>query len=300
VIRETRGSVCVITLLLCATALFGQTALSPDLQLRIEHQVRSFAEAPPDAKIALLPRHSSEFPNFDVQPVEITSGGATKKFDFLLSKDGTRLLYVTGFDLTSDSYQRAMSKIDVGNRPVRGNPNAPVTIVVFDDLQCPFCARLYQQLVPVVVNEYPDRVRLILKDATISPAHQWAVHAAIDANCLASQSSAAYWDFTDYVHTHQSEFNGKFAQDKGQSLDELALARAEKRGGDAEKLRSCISTRDATAIGASLKEGQALSLTATPTMFINGQEYEGVLAAAQIRAAIELALREAAQKQAQK
>lgn len=274
--------------------------LSPDLQKRIEHQVRAYSEAPPDAVITLLPQKPSEFINYVVQPVAIKVGETAKNFDFLLAKDGSRLLYVTALDLRSDPYRQAMDKIHLINRPVRGPANAPVTVVMYDDFQCPFCAKLYQQLVPVVVNDSEARVRLILKDLPISDAHMWARRAALDANCLAQQNSDAYWAFADYVHTHQAEFNQNFKDDLGLSLDKLALVQAQHHNGNRETLQACMSDQKMSDVDASLSEGKALGVTATPTIFVNGEEYEGVLSAAQIRVAIDRALHEVANERATK
>ena len=39
--------------------------------------------------------------------------------------------------------------------------------------------------------------------------HPWAMHAAVDANCLAAQNSDAYWDFADYIHANQHEVSNE-------------------------------------------------------------------------------------------
>jgi protein-disulfide isomerase len=274
--------------------------LSPELQKRIEHQVRAYAEAPPEATITLLARRSSEFPGYDVQPVAIKVGETTKNFDFLLAKDGSRLLYITSMDLNSDPYRRVMDRIDARNRPFRGAADAPVTVVMYDDFQCPFCAKLYEQLIPVVISEYRTQVRLVLKDLPISDAHLWARRAARDSSCLANESPEAYWAFADYVHTHQVEFNQKFKEDLGQGLDELAISQAQHYVGSKESVTNCIGRQDMTEIDASIAEAKSLNVTATPTIFVNGQEYEGVLATTQIRAALDRALAESQEKRAAK
>ena len=67
---------------------------------------------------------------------------------------------MTRMDLTRDPYAETMKKIDVAGRPVRGNPNAKITIINYDDFECPFCARLHQTLFPQILKEYG-----VLKDA---------------------------------------------------------------------------------------------------------------------------------------
>jgi protein-disulfide isomerase len=56
---------------------------------------------------------------------------------------------------------------------------------------------------PELLKEYGDRVAFIYKDFPLVEIHPWAVHAAVDANCLAALNNAAYWDFADYIHSNQ-------------------------------------------------------------------------------------------------
>jgi len=59
---------------------------------------------------------------------------------------------------------------------------------------------MHQTLFPEIFKEYGDRVVFIYKDDPLSEIHPWAIHAAVDANCLAVQNVDAYWDFADYIH----------------------------------------------------------------------------------------------------
>ena len=107
---------------------------------------------------------------------------------------------MTRFDLTTDPYAEIMKKIDVSGRPTRGNKDAKVTIVNYDDFECPFCSRMHATLFPGLFKEYGDRVLFIYKDYPIEEIHPWAMHAAVDANCLAAQNNDAYWEYADYLH----------------------------------------------------------------------------------------------------
>jgi protein-disulfide isomerase len=51
-------------------------------------------------------------------------------------------------------------------------------------------------------------VRFIYKDFPLTEIHPWAMHASVDANCLAAQSSDVYWSYVDYLHSHGEEVNG--------------------------------------------------------------------------------------------
>ncbi len=76
--------------------------------------------------------------------VTLSGGTHSSTHDFLISKDRKTLAHMEKMDLTQD----LMSKIDTKGRPVRGNPNAKVTIINFDDFECPFCSRMHSTLFP--------------------------------------------------------------------------------------------------------------------------------------------------------
>ena len=122
-------------LLLC----LGCSAQLTDQQLsqRIERQVRAYYNVPADVKISLGPRSSSEFPNYDTITLTFTSGDKTQTHEFLVSKDGKTLVRFNKLDLTKDPYVDTMKKIDVAGRPTRGAKDAKVTIVSYDDFECP-------------------------------------------------------------------------------------------------------------------------------------------------------------------
>jgi hypothetical protein len=125
--------------------------------------------------------------------------------DFLISTDGKTLARLETFDLAKDP----VFSIDVAGRPIRGNPAAKVTVINFDDLECPYCARLHQSLFPDTLARYKDKVRFIYKDNPLpADMHPWAMHAAVDANCLAAQSGDVYWTYVDYLHGHGDEVTG--------------------------------------------------------------------------------------------
>jgi protein-disulfide isomerase len=278
-------------------SLMAQQTSSNQINRRIERRVRAYAEAPPEAKITLGARDASNFAGYDKLPVDIEANGDKKTFNFLVAKDGSKLLYVREFDLSEDPYTKVMRKIDLRDRPIRGAQDAKVTIVIYDDYQCPFCARSYVTVMNEVMTKYRDRARVIIKDFPLTETHPWALRAAVDSTCIAQNSPAAYWQFSDYVHTHQQEINSKLKPgeaDKAVSaLDDLALKTAERNGVEATKLQTCLAAQIAVTVQASLAEGKSLGVSATPTMFVNGEEFEGVLTPNQIDAALERALREA-------
>ena len=82
-------------------------------------------------------------------------------------------------------------------------------MINFDDLECPYCAQMHQMLFPATLDRYKDKVRFVYRDDPLAEIHPWAMHAAVDANCLAAQSSDVYWTYVDYLHSHGQEVNGE-------------------------------------------------------------------------------------------
>jgi protein-disulfide isomerase len=266
-----------------------------DLNKKVERQVRSYYKVPPEVHVLVGDTSpSTDFPGYDSVVVTIDNGEKKQNFTFLISKDRTSMMRLTKFDLSKDPYAETMSKIDVNGRPTRGAKASKVVVVNFDDFECPFCSRLHQTLFPELLKEYGDRVTFIYKDYPLVEIHPWATHAAVDANCLAAQNSDAYWDYADYIHANQHEVSDeKVPQARYDELDKLATLQAQKHNLDLTKLQSCMKAQDESAVKASMKEGDAVGVEATPTLFINGQKIDGAVPISQLRAALDSALKDA-------
>jgi protein-disulfide isomerase len=281
-------------LLVVCLGCVAQSA-SPDLTRKIERQVRSYYNMPPDVNVTIgAPSPSPDFPNYESLTVTVDSGGKKQDITFLVSKDRSSLIRMTKFDLTKDPLAEKMSKINVSGRPTRGAKASKVVVVNFDDLECPFCSRMHQTLFPELLKEYGDRVTFIYKDYPLTEIHPWATHAAVDANCLAAQNGDAYWDLADYIHANQHEVNSeKTPEARLEAVDKLTLLQGQKHSLDVVKLQSCIKAQDESAVKASMKEAEGIGVEATPTLFINGEKIDGAVPISQVRAALDRALRDA-------
>lgn len=257
--------------------------LAPELQQRIEHQVRAQYDLPPDVSINVGPTRPSDIPGFKSVTLVLNGHGKEQKIDFLLSDDDKTLARMTRMDLSHDVYAQRASKMDLQGRPVRGNPNAKVTIVNYDDYECPFCSRLHATLVQDILPQYGDKIKIVYKDYPL-PMHPWAKHAANDANCLAKENPASFWEFADYVHANQHQITG--GQDLSKSfaeLDRITLDLGKKNGANATALQACIKNQPDDALKASMDEAELMGVQATPTMFINGQKLEGAVDADDVK-----------------
>jgi protein-disulfide isomerase len=282
----------LILLLICLGC--SAQSVPPDLAHKIEHHVRAYYSVPAEIKVTvgnIVP--SSELPGYDSVSVLIDSGPRQKDFKFLISKDRLTMLRVAQFDLTKDAFAELMGKIDIIGRPIRGDKTAKVVVVNFDDFECPFCSRMHETFFPEILREYGDRVAFVYKDFPLTEMHPWALHAAVDANCLAVQSGDAYWDFADFMHANKGAVDGeKTADARYTAIDRMAMLQAQKHPVDLAKLQACMKAQNEDGVRASIKEAQDLGIDATPTVYVNGQKISGLVSADAIRETLDEALRE--------
>ncbi len=246
---------------------------NPALGHRIEVLVRSQFDLPPDYDLSIGARGPSQFTGYETLPITFTHASKTQVVNFLISTDSTKLVHLDTFDLTKDP----ADAIPIAGRPIRGNPAAKVTVVNFDDLECPYCAMMHHELFPGTLAHYKDLVRFVYKDDPIPELHPWAMHAAVDANCLAAQSGEVYWTYVDYLHAHEQEITGQ-DHDRAKSIAALdRIARQEATVGrlDQTSLDACIAKQDETVVRASTKLAQDLGIEGTPAVYVNGERVNG-------------------------
>jgi protein-disulfide isomerase len=270
----------IFALTLAALGCHAQTSadtsgkLSPELARRVEVLIRSKSTISPHYQIVIGPRTKSEVPGFDTINVTFTADGKNSKpVQFLLSTDGKTLAQFNKYDISKDPKLLVSSD----GRPARGGPgNAPVSVVVFDDLECPYCARMHAQIFPALTQRYKDQIHIVYRDFPLE-IHPWAMRAAVDTNCVGAQSPMGYWNLVDYVHAHAADLGGeeKSLAKANETLDSLTRDEGKKQKLNAETLNACIAKQDDTAIKASIQMGETLGVDATPAIFINGEILEG-------------------------
>jgi protein-disulfide isomerase len=262
--------------LLCSVAAivsFGCKAQIPppnaSMDRRIEVLVRSQFNVPSEYDVSLGGKTKSDIPGYNNLPVTFSHNGKQTTVTFLISTDGNTLARLEKFDISKDP----QSIYSVVHRPVRGNPDAKVTVVNYDDLECPYCARMHEELFPATLDHYKGLVKFVYKDYPLVEIHPWAMHASVNANCLADQSSDAYWQFVDYAHSHGQEIDGNHdnAKQSFATLDEQAREIGKKFHVNGPKLDACLAKQDESVVRASMREGQKLGIDGTPQVFVDGE-----------------------------
>jgi len=147
---------------------------------------------------------------------------------------------------------------------VRGNPNAPITIVEFADFQCPFCGRV-QATLKDLLTKYNGEVKLSYRDFPLSSIHPNAQIAAEASRCAEAQGK--YWQMHDAMYANQSK------------LQEPDLIKtAGSLGMDEKSFASCLkSDKYKTAIQQDVQAGTRAGVSGTPAFFINGRFLTGAL-----------------------
>jgi protein-disulfide isomerase len=250
--------------------------LSPELARRVEILIRTRTSLPPNYDVIVGSRTKSDIPGFDeIMVVFSADGKMTKPMTFLLSTDGKTLAQFNKFDISKDP----KTLVNDEGRPARGGPtNAPVVIVGFDDLECPFCAKMHAQIFPALTERYKNQVRIVYRDFPLD-IHPWAMRAAVDVNCLAAESPTGYWNLVDYIHAHAAEMGGaeKTLAKANENLDTYTRDEGKRQKVNEATLNACIQKQDDTAIKASLDLGTKLGVSATPALYVNGELFEGAL-----------------------
>src|SRR5437016_5379109 len=165
---------------------------------RVEEYFQKTANLPANIILKVTDVVPADAPGLLTANLEASNGTNTQKVPLVLSRDGRFLIQGQLTDLTIDPFKANMEKIALKDEPMRGNPNATVTIVEYSDFQCPFCSRAYHTVEDQVMKDYGDRVRLIYKNFPLD-IHPWAEHGALAAACARGQSPEAFWKVYDFL-----------------------------------------------------------------------------------------------------
>ena len=146
-----------------------------------------------------------------------------------------------------------------------GRPDAPITIVEYSDLQCPYCARHAAQTFPELRRNYVDtgKVRYEARDLPLA-MHAYAVPAAVAARCAGEQGR--FWEFRDALFMARGRFG-----------DEPYAAMARESGLDVERFEACRRDgRQAANVAADAQRAREQGIASTPA-FVIGRTVSGEL-----------------------
>jgi protein-disulfide isomerase len=161
--------------------------------------------------------------------------------------------------------------------PVRGAAAAPITLVEFSDFQCPFCIAATPQL-EALLKAYPGQVKLVFKEFPLDSHSQAALAAAA---ALAAHKQGKFWGMYDAL----------FAQ-KGNLSRQRIVDLAGAVGLDVNRFQADLGSPEIKrAVDKDIADGEKINVDSTPTLFVDGQRFNGRVTLASLRPIIEAELK---------
>jgi len=160
--------------------------------------------------------------------------------------------------------QPSRIQVSADDDPVKGDKNAPVTIIEFSDFQCPYCGRFYLQTLPKIEENYikAGKVKFVYRDYPLS-FHQFAQKAAEASECADEQGK--FWEYHNKIFENQQLLSIE-------NLKKWAL----DLGLDKNKFDTCLDLgKYEGETKKDFQDGAAAGVTGTPAFFINGILVEG-------------------------
>jgi|SRR5579871_4109116 len=163
--------------------------------------------------------------------------------------------------------------IAIGDAPVRGPASAPVTLVEFSDFQCPFCVAATPQI-DALLKVYPSQVKLVFKEFPLDSHSQAALAAAA---ALAAHRQGKFWALHDVMFAQQGNLSRR-----------IILALAAKSGLDMKRFEADLDSPEIKrAVAKEIDQGEHIGVDSTPTLFVDGQRFNGPLTVASLKPVVD-------------
>lgn len=167
----------------------------------------------------------------------------------------------------SNSGNVVAANINIDDAFIKGDPDAPVTIVEYGDYECPFCKRFHDTVLPQIEKEFIEtgKAKYIFKDFPLVRYHPHAQKASEAALCSGNQGK--FWEMHDILYNNQHRLDVNSIKGYAGNI-----------GLDIEQFNACLdSGQMAFKVGQNAAEGRSVGVSGTPSFYINGQVFSGVL-----------------------
>lgn len=165
-------------------------------------------------------------------------------------------------------------RLNIEKGPSRGPADAPVTIVVYQDLMCTYCGQVLATI-DQIWDEYPGKLRLVVKQFPVHTQAKLAAEAS-----LVAEAQGKFWPLHDLMIANQDNL----------TRDAL-VGYAQQAGLDVTKFADALDHHTyAAALDTEIANGKEIGVTATPEFLINGKDFTGARPVEEFRSRIEEAL----------
>jgi Na+/H+ antiporter NhaA len=184
------------------------------------------------------------------------------------------------FARTADTIVDLAAPVDPERDHIRGDDDAPVTLVEYGDFECPFCGRA-EPVVRELVSEFGHDLRYVFRHLPLSDVHPRALLAAEAAE--AADDQGAFWEMHDLLFEHQDALEPRDL-----------MGYAEELGLDMERFTDQLRRHEhAGRIASDVDDADLSGVSGTPTFFVNGMRHQGAYDIDTLTAAVRAAHRRA-------
>jgi protein-disulfide isomerase len=182
----------------------------------------------------------------------------------------TEKTQVEAQDKTENEPQEpAIVEVDTDDDPFLGNEDAPIVIIEFSDYQCPFCYKLYANILPSLKADFIDtgKVKYVFRDYPLN-IHPSGYLAAEATECADDQGK--FWEMHDHIFDNQSDWGS------ASDLNTTLVGYATELGLNTADFSECLtSEKYKDEVAGDKQDGVSYGVRSTPTMFINGEMIKG-------------------------
>jgi protein-disulfide isomerase len=152
--------------------------------------------------------------------------------------------------------------VSTAGAPVRGAANAPVTLVLFSDFECPFCKRTHPTI-NQLLERYAGKIKLVYRDLPLESIHPQARRAAEAARCANAQGK--FWEYYDVLFTESPKLG---SEDLKRYAAQIGI--------EPKKFDECLSAGTyKEVVQKDVDEAARLGINGTPAFFVNGRPLTG-------------------------
>ena len=245
----------------------------------MEDYIRHLILVNPQVTVKVEDPKPSPIAGLKQEDVKISWGPNSETLTFYVSQDGRYIIDIgqTGvpggggiYDIDESPFASILNKLDTAGAASFGAPGAPLSLVMFSDMQCPQCKAEAESLRKNLLASFPTQVRVYFMDFPLSSLHPWASQAAIIGRCILQQGQPQFWSYIDWIYANQNDI-------KPDNLRAKAEQFAKDNKLDLMSFGHCLDNpaRVTAEVDKEIAVGKSLNINETPTIFLNGRRLVG-------------------------